>query len=114
VVISMSNLPRPDRRNLLKFGVAAAASVAAMPVAPAVAQDYRGRTMNLDGLGETGRAITVERRHNPILFWNDVALQLVALDHSVDARDARAPGPCATARALGLAHIVMADAVAAV
>lgn len=110
----MSNLPRPDRRNLLKFGAAAAASVAAMPVAPAVAQDYRGRTMNLDGLGETGRAITVERRHNPILFWNDVALQLVALDHSVDARDARAPGPCATARALGLAHIVMADAVAAV
>ena len=50
---------------------------------------------------------------NPILFWNDTALQLDALDHSIDAQDARAPGPCAASRALALAHIVMADAVAA-
>jgi hypothetical protein len=53
-------------------------------------------------------------RLNPVLFWNDVAIQLDALDHSIDAKDARAPGPCAAARALALAHIVMADAVAAV
>jgi hypothetical protein len=51
---------------------------------------------------------------HPVLFWNDVAVQLDALDHSVDAKDARAPGPCAAARAIGLAHIVMADAAAAV
>jgi len=48
-----------------------------------------------------------------VYFWNAVALQLVALDHSVDAEDARAPGPCASARALALAHLVIADAYAA-
>jgi hypothetical protein len=52
-------------------------------------------------------------QHNPVLFWNDVSLQLVALDHSIDVIESRAPGPCASARALGLVHIVMADAVAA-
>ncbi len=51
---------------------------------------------------------------DPILFWNEVCLDLVSLDHSIDAKDARAPGPCASARALGLAHIAMADAAAAV
>lgn len=53
-------------------------------------------------------------RSNPVLFWNDVSIQLVALDHSVDRMQSRAPGPCASARALGLVHIVIADAVAAV
>lgn len=51
-----------------------------------------------------------ENRINPILFWNAVALDLVALDHSVEAADARAPGPCASARALGAVHAVIADA----
>jgi len=50
---------------------------------------------------------------DPVLFWNDTALQLDALDHSIDAKDARAPGPCAASRALALAHIVMADACVA-
>lgn len=50
-------------------------------------------------------------RENPVLFWNDVANDLVALDHSIDPADARAPGPCATARALAVVHAVMADAV---
>src|SRR5437868_15159819 len=50
---------------------------------------------------------------NPILFWNDTALQLDSLDHSIDAKDARAPGPFCAARALALAHIVMAAAAAA-
>jgi hypothetical protein len=51
-------------------------------------------------------------RIDPIVFWNETSLQLDALDHSVDAKDARAPGPCAASRALALAHIVMADAAA--
>jgi hypothetical protein len=50
-------------------------------------------------------------RGNPVLFWNAVSLDLVALDHSIEPMDARAPGPCATARALGIAHAVIADAV---
>jgi hypothetical protein len=69
--------------------------------------------MNLGAYSEATRGLDLARRHNPILFWNETSLQLVALDHSIDAKDARAPGPCASARALGLAHIVMADAVAA-
>jgi hypothetical protein len=52
-----------------------------------------------------------ERRVNPVLFWNSVSLDLVALDHSVDSTDARAPGPCASAMALGVVHAVIADAV---
>lgn len=51
---------------------------------------------------------------NPILYWNDVCLQLIALDHSIDVADARAPGPCASALALAMVHIAMADAVAAI
>ena len=31
----------------------------------------------------------------PVRFWSDTALQLDVLDHSIDATDARAPGPCA-------------------
>ncbi len=52
-----------------------------------------------------------EAAKSPVLFWNDVSLDLVALDHSLAEQDLRAFGPCATARALGLAHAVMADAV---
>ena len=48
----------------------------------------------------------------PVLFWNGIALELVALDHSIVQGDARAPGPAATAYALGLIHAVIADAVA--
>lgn len=50
---------------------------------------------------------------DPVFFWNGVALQLVALDHSIPVAEARAPGPCASARALALVHMVIADAVAA-
>ncbi len=48
---------------------------------------------------------------NPVLFWNAASLELVALDHSLAVDDARAPGPCASARALGAVHAVIADAV---
>jgi hypothetical protein len=106
----MSPRSRYSRRDLLKGGAAGAVLVAAPA---AVAQEHRGRTMNLGADFHTRRRPS-PGRDNPILFWNDAALQLVALDHSIDARDARAPGPCATARALGLVHIVMADACAAV
>ncbi len=52
-----------------------------------------------------------DSRLDPVLFWNAVALQMVALDHSVDQADTRAPGPTASARALGVVHAVIADAV---
>jgi membrane-associated phospholipid phosphatase len=53
------------------------------------------------------------RQTDAVAFWSDTILDLVALDHSIEAKDARAPGPCASARAVALAHIVMADAVCA-
>ncbi|MGH6815686.1 MAG: vanadium-dependent haloperoxidase [Hyphomicrobiaceae bacterium] len=101
-----------DRRNVLALGLGAAGSLVA---AKGTAQDRSQRPLNLN-MFERDIAIRGEQRQhaNPISFWNDTSLQLVALDHSIDAKDARAPGPCATARALGLVHAVMADAVAAV
>ncbi|MGO7374738.1 hypothetical protein ACC721_05610 [Rhizobium ruizarguesonis] len=59
----------------------------------------------------TAAAQAVDVEFDPVTFWNDASLELVALDHSIDSDDARAPGPCATAWALGLIHVVIADAV---
>ena len=56
-------------------------------------------------------ALTVSSGANPVLFWNGVSLDLVALDHSLTPSQARAPGPCATSYALGIAHAAIADAV---
>ena len=81
-----------DRRSALMLG---AAFTAAAGIVPARAE-ARPRP---------------DLRENPVLFWNDVSLDLIALDHSIDPADARAPGPCASARALGTVHAVMADAV---
>ncbi len=81
-----------DRRSVLMLGAAASAAFSLSSASSRAEQraDIRG---------------------NPVLFWNAVSLDLVALDHSIDPSDARAPGPCASARALGLAHAVIADAV---
>jgi vanadium-dependent haloperoxidase-like protein len=106
----MTARSRWNRRGLLKLGLGVAAGIASTPV---LAQDY-GRYRYPFG---ADRARTDDRRfgrRNPVQFWSNVSLQLAALDHSIDAMDVRAPGPCACARALGLAHIVIADAVAAV
>jgi hypothetical protein len=98
-----------DRRRLLSL--AAAGLVAAPGALKAQPRDRYWPPpeppLSHDGREPSGRL-------NPIAFWNDACLQLVALDHSIDAADARAPGPCAAARALALAHVAMADATAAV
>lgn len=111
-----------DRRNVLALGLGATGAL--MAAKGAAAQDRSrferrrrpedSHGMNLNTRIEDYRSQDKRPPPNAALFWNDVSLQLVALDHSIDAEDARAPGPCATARALALAHIVMADAVAAV
>ncbi len=80
-----------NRRAFLFLGAAALGSHAA----PAAARIYRH----------------LEHSADPVLFWNAVTLDLVALDHSIDMADARAPGPCASARAVGVVHAVIADAV---
>ncbi|MBX9845005.1 MAG: hypothetical protein K2Z80_24665 [Xanthobacteraceae bacterium] len=83
-----------DRRQALVWAIGAAGAAAGASPRPA---QSRSRPARID----------------PVLFWSDTTLQLDALDHSVDAKDARAPGPCAASRALALAHIVMADACTA-
>lgn len=101
---------RLSRRDLVKLGLGIAAEVAATPV---LAQ---GRGPSIYGFGAYNAGSDdseLTEQHNPVLFWNDISLRLVALDHSIDAMQSRAPGPCTSARALGLVHIVMADAVAA-
>lgn len=55
----------------------------------------------------------IRRGFDPVSYWAETALDLDALDHSIDAKDARAFGPTAAARAIALAQVVMADAVAA-
>jgi membrane-associated phospholipid phosphatase len=81
-----------DRRSALMLGATMTAAVGLTPA--------RGRAARHEDL-----------RNNPVLFWNGISLDLIALDHSIDPKDARAPGPCATARALGVVHAVIADAV---
>jgi hypothetical protein len=80
-----------DRRSALALGVAAA-----------------GLGLPLGASAQPAPEVVTA---NPVLFWNAVALELVALDHSIDPDDARAPGPCASSYALGLIHAVIADAV---
>ena len=81
-----------DRRSTLLLGMAMTATASLAP--------GRGYAANRHDI-----------RENPVLFWNAVSLDLVALDHSIDPADARAPGPCASSRALGFVHAVIADAV---
>lgn len=86
-----------DRRSALALGAAAAAGIGlAGPAAGQIRAQHHPPFLD----------------ENPVLFWNAVSLELVALDHSIDPSDAAAPGPCASARALGVVHAVIADAVA--
>lgn len=48
---------------------------------------------------------------NPVYFWNERGLDLVAKDHTIGVGSTVAPGPCASSRALGIIHAVIADAV---
>jgi hypothetical protein len=101
-----------DRRRLMALGLGAAGL---LPAARALrAQEYETPRANWPTPPRRVEVRAPPARVNPVAFWNDACLQLVALDHSIDAADSRAPGPCAAAKALALAHIVMADAVAAV
>src|ERR1700693_1863755 len=85
-----------DRRMVLSLalGVAGATSGSS----PLPAQGQRVAVPRVAPPPETPPHIPPVRT-NPVLFWSDTALQLDALDHSVDAKDARAPGPCAASRA---------------
>ena len=107
----MAGRLRLNRRDLLKLGFGVAAAVAGTQ---ALAQDRGRHSYSFGGYSPRRDDRQIFRQRNPVLYWNDVSLQLVALDHSIDSMESRAPGPCASARALGLVHIVMADAVAAV
>jgi len=101
-----------DRRKALALALGAAG--AASGSSPLLAQ---GQRVAVPRAAAPPPAEPISRvqpaRIDPVLFWSDTALQLDALDHSVDAKDARAPGPCAASRALALAHIVIADACVA-
>lgn len=119
-----------NRRRVLLLGVGATSA----GMTAASARD-KPRAQNVEPDGLRGRRRPPERDHEPesepdrrsrvkvrpspsrvnaVAFWNEVSLALNVLDHSVEAANARAPGPCAATRAMALAHVAMADAVAAV
>jgi hypothetical protein len=84
-----------DRRSVVGLGITAVGAFAAQSASAQTAAPA---------------AVTYPRK-NPVWFWNEVSLELNALDHSINPDDARAPGPVASARALGLIHAAIADAV---
>ncbi|HZV20386.1 MAG TPA: hypothetical protein VE986_02450, partial [Hyphomicrobiales bacterium] len=94
-----------DRRKVLGLGAAAGVGL----VSPVSARPFQ----RAYGAGpEAGKfPLHIDPAHNPVLFWNAVALDLDALDHSIDSALAAAPGPCASSRAFGIIHAVIADAV---
>lgn len=109
--IRISRSKAPDRRSVLAAALGVAS--AAIGPSPLLAQGQRATAPSSASQLPPQFIPRDAARIDPVLFWSDTALQLDALDHSVDAKDARAPGPCAASRALALAHIVIADACAA-
>jgi hypothetical protein len=94
-----------NRRSALGLGAVAGLTFAANAVA---GPRHRFARAGFEGRGP---ALPSDPAANPVFFWNGVGLDLIALDHSIDPADAVAPGPCASARALGVIHAVIADAV---
>ncbi len=45
-----------------------------------------------------------------ILFWNEVSLEAVAVDHTIDPSERKQAGPTRTSRALAIVHLAMYDA----
>jgi hypothetical protein len=101
-----------DRRRMLALALGAAGAASAS--SPSLAQSpWLSISRAAPPLPPEPAPLSRPPGIDPVIFWSDTALQLDALDHSVDASDSRAPGPGAASRALALAHIVMADACAA-
>src|SRR5215468_6225042 len=94
-----------NRRSALGLGAVAGLTFAANAVA---GLRHRSARAGLEG---PRPAWPSDPAANPVYFWNGVGLDLIALDHSVDPAKAVVPGPCASARALGVIHAVIADAV---
>ncbi|RVM17630.1 vanadium-dependent haloperoxidase [Sinorhizobium meliloti] len=65
--------------------------------------------------GEAATASSGSAADSAVLFWHEVALKMNVFDHSFTGAEAetlpRAPGPVASARALGVIHAVIADAL---
>lgn len=93
-----------------------ALSLAALAATSSVALAQSGAEENSveQNKGE-GQSVTTQATENAVLFWHAVALELNAFDHSfvnTEAEDLpRAPGPTASARALGIIYTVLADSV---
>ncbi|MBY5674034.1 vanadium-dependent haloperoxidase [Rhizobium leguminosarum] len=98
-----------SRRVALKAGLSF--TISAATVSFASAHPNNDDIEPTDGLSPTKDAFA-SRAQNSVEYWNDVSLELVANDHTIEVGQARAPGPVASARALGLIHTVIADAVA--
>ena len=86
----MAGRLRLNRRDLLKLGFGVAAAVAGTQ---ALAQDRGRHSYSFGGYSPRRDDRKIFRQRNPVLYWNDVSLQLVALDHSIDSMELRVSGP---------------------
>ncbi|WP_143749114.1 vanadium-dependent haloperoxidase [Mesorhizobium sp. WSM3868] len=102
----MANL---NRREAILLGVSSTAAAATS--SQATAQSPNDDVEPGELLEAEANVFAADNR-NAVEYWNDVALELNANDHTIEVGQARAPGPVASARALGLIHVVLADAVA--
>ncbi|MER9689665.1 MULTISPECIES: hypothetical protein [unclassified Mesorhizobium] len=102
----MSNL---SRRSAIFLGLSATAGAA---MSRAAATQSQNDDVEPSKLPEAEADVFAGDSRNAVEYWNDVALELNANDHTIKVGQARAPGPVASARALGLIHTVLADAVA--
>ena len=110
-------MPGSRRRSTLKAALSGAALLAASR--PAFSQVLDSLTsdssssdlLSTDALNPDRLPPKGPDQKNPVFYWNARSLELVAQDHSILASDAVAPGPCASSRALGIIHAVVADAV---
>jgi membrane-associated phospholipid phosphatase len=93
-----------SRRSLALASLSLASAPALMP--------WRARAGGTDQQDKPIVFYTRPRLTSPVFFWNEVSQGLVQLDHSIPSSQALAPGPCASSRALGAIHAVIADAAA--
>ena len=109
-------MPEWYRRSMLKAALLGSAAVLPGGAFAAVEEPAADDVSGLDSASSADSTSLVGSgpAYDPVDFWNDRAVELVVLDHSITVNnldDTVALGPCASSRALGVIHAVIADAV---
>lgn len=109
-------MPEWYRRSMLKAALlGSAAAVSSRDAFAAIDEPAADDVSGLDSASSVDDASSFRSgpAYDPVEFWNDRAVELVVLDHSITVSspdDVVALGPAASSRALGVIHAVIADA----